>query len=116
MNSRGALNAFVQAAEARSFTIAGRQLGGSSSTIGKAVALVGERLGVRFVRWTGRWRQRDRRSRCCPRPKSARLVDRLSAQIVGWNGENLAFGWWEISDAVRVQRLRRRDSVERFTE
>ena len=34
MDSLGSLNAFVQAAEARSFTIAGRQLGVSSSAIG----------------------------------------------------------------------------------
>jgi DNA-binding transcriptional LysR family regulator len=48
MDSLGALNAFVQAAEARSFTIAGRQLGVSSSAIGKAVARREERLGVRL--------------------------------------------------------------------
>jgi DNA-binding transcriptional LysR family regulator len=48
MDSLGALNAFVQAAEARSFTIAGRQLGVSSSAIGKAVARMEERLGVRL--------------------------------------------------------------------
>jgi hypothetical protein len=82
MDSLGSLNAFVQAAEARSFTVAGRQLGVSSSAIGKAVVLMGERIGVRFVRCTGRWRQRDFRSRCRPRAESARLVDpetRLSA-------------------------------------
>ena len=38
MDSLGSLHAFVQAAEARSFTVAGRQLGVSSSTIGKALA------------------------------------------------------------------------------
>jgi DNA-binding transcriptional LysR family regulator len=48
MDSLGSLNAFVQAAEARSFTIAGRQLGVSSSAIGKAVARMEERLGVRL--------------------------------------------------------------------
>ena len=48
MDSLGALNAFVQAAEARSFTIAGRQLGVSSSAIGKAVARMEERLSVRL--------------------------------------------------------------------
>jgi DNA-binding transcriptional LysR family regulator len=48
MDSLGALNAFVRAAEARSFTIAGRQLGVSSSAIGKAVARAEERLGVRL--------------------------------------------------------------------
>jgi DNA-binding transcriptional LysR family regulator len=48
VDSLGALNAFVQAAEARSFTVAGRQLGVSSSAIGKAVARMEERLGVRL--------------------------------------------------------------------
>jgi DNA-binding transcriptional LysR family regulator len=38
----------VRAAEARSFTDAGRQLGLSSSAIGKAVARLEERLGVRL--------------------------------------------------------------------
>src|ERR1700730_17873758 len=55
MDSPGSLNAFVQAAEARSLTIAGRQLGVSSSAIGKAVARMEERLGVRpFYRRTRR--------------------------------------------------------------
>ena len=48
MDSLGSLNIFVQAAEARSFTVAGRQLGVSSSAIGKAVARMEERLGVRL--------------------------------------------------------------------
>ena len=48
MDSLGALNIFVQAAEARSFTIAGRQLGVSSSAVGKAVARLEARLGVRL--------------------------------------------------------------------
>lgn len=48
MDSLGSLNAFVQAAEARSFTTAGKQLGVSSSAIGKAVARLEERLGVRL--------------------------------------------------------------------
>ena len=48
MDSLGSLNAFVQAAEARSFTIAGRQLGVSSSAIDKAVARIEERLGMRI--------------------------------------------------------------------
>src|SRR5260370_8242922 len=46
MDSLGSLNAFVQAAEARSFTVAGRQLGVSSSAIGKAVARMEEGLGA----------------------------------------------------------------------
>jgi len=49
MDSFGSLNAFVRAAEARSFTVAGRQLGVSSSAIGKAVARMEERLGVRLL-------------------------------------------------------------------
>jgi DNA-binding transcriptional LysR family regulator len=48
MDSLGALNAFVRAAEARSFTAAGRQLSLSPSAIGKAVARLEERLGVRL--------------------------------------------------------------------
>src|SRR6202166_3005267 len=48
MDSLGSLNAFVQAAESRSFTVAGRQLGVSSSAIGKAVARMEERLGARL--------------------------------------------------------------------
>ena len=48
MDSLGSLNAFVQAAGARSFTVAGRQLGVSASAIGKAVARMEERLGVRL--------------------------------------------------------------------
>ncbi|MDK1493820.1 LysR family transcriptional regulator [Sinorhizobium sp. 7-81] len=49
MDSLGSLNAFVQAADARSFTLAGRQLGVSSSAVGKAVARLEERLGVRLL-------------------------------------------------------------------
>src|ERR1700753_4235740 len=48
MDSLGSLNVFIRAAEARSFTVAGRQLGVSSSAIGKAVARMEERLGVRL--------------------------------------------------------------------
>jgi DNA-binding transcriptional LysR family regulator len=48
MDSLGSLNAFVQAADARSFTVAGRKLGVSSSAIGKAVARLEERLAVRL--------------------------------------------------------------------
>jgi DNA-binding transcriptional LysR family regulator len=49
MDSLGSLNAFVHAAEARSFTVAGRQLGVSSSAIGKSVARMEELLGVRLL-------------------------------------------------------------------
>ena len=48
MDSLGSLNAFLRVAEARSFTVAGRQLGVSSSAMGKAVARMEERLGVRL--------------------------------------------------------------------
>lgn len=48
MDSLGALNVFVKAAEARSFTVAGRQLGVSPSAVGKAVVRLEERLGVRL--------------------------------------------------------------------
>lgn len=42
----GAMTAFVLAADARSFTVAGRQLGLSSSAVGKAIGRLEERLGV----------------------------------------------------------------------
>lgn len=48
MDRLGALNVFVQAAETRSFVAAGRQLGVSASAVGKAVARLEERLGVRL--------------------------------------------------------------------
>ncbi|CAO3438412.1 LysR family transcriptional regulator [Azospirillum endophyticum] len=48
MDSLGSLNAFVQAAETRSFTAAGQKLGVSSSAISKAVARLEDRLGVRL--------------------------------------------------------------------
>ncbi len=48
MDSLGSLNAFVQAADTRSFTAAGQKLGVSSSAISKAVARLEERLGVRL--------------------------------------------------------------------
>ena len=44
------VNAFVQAAEARSFTVAGWQFGVSSSAIGKAVARMEERPKLRVSR------------------------------------------------------------------
>jgi len=48
MDRLGPLNAFVQAAENRSFTAAGRELGISASAVGKAVSRLEERLGVRL--------------------------------------------------------------------
>ncbi len=44
----GSLNVFVRAAETRSFTEAGRQLGISSSAVGKAISRLEGRLGVRL--------------------------------------------------------------------
>jgi DNA-binding transcriptional LysR family regulator len=54
MDRFSTLNAFKRAAEARSFTVAGRELGLSSSAIGKAVARLEERLGVRLLHRTTR--------------------------------------------------------------
>ena len=48
MDRLGPLNAFIHAAESRSFTAAGRGLGISASAVGKAVARLEERLGVRL--------------------------------------------------------------------
>ncbi|MEJ1976977.1 MAG: LysR family transcriptional regulator [Acetobacteraceae bacterium] len=48
MDSLSALTTFMRAAEARSFTGAGQQLGLSSSAIGKAVARLEAHLGVRL--------------------------------------------------------------------
>jgi DNA-binding transcriptional LysR family regulator len=48
LDSLAALNIFVQAADACSFTEAGRQLGLSSSAVGKCVARLEERLSVRL--------------------------------------------------------------------
>ncbi|MDN8615751.1 LysR family transcriptional regulator [Variovorax ginsengisoli] len=48
MDRLGALNVFVRASEARSFTIAGQQLGISSSAVSKAIVRLEERLGVRL--------------------------------------------------------------------
>ena len=83
MDSLGSLNAFVQAAEARSFTIAGRQLGVSSSAIGKAVARMEERLGVRlFHRSTRSVTLRNRRE----------IIE--SKQVKGRNDRiEISLGW-----------------------
>lgn len=48
MDNLGALNVFVQAADTRSFTATGRQIGVSSSAVGKAIARLEQRLGVRL--------------------------------------------------------------------
>ncbi|MET3578456.1 DNA-binding transcriptional LysR family regulator [Mesorhizobium robiniae] len=48
MDQVGPLNTFVQAADARSFTAAGHQLGISSSAVGKAITRLEERLGARL--------------------------------------------------------------------
>lgn len=46
MDRLGPLNAFIQAAETRSFTAAGRVLGISASAVGKAIARLEARLGA----------------------------------------------------------------------
>lgn len=48
MDSLASLGVFVQAAETRSFTAAAQQLGVSPSAVGKAIARLEERLGVRL--------------------------------------------------------------------
>ncbi|WP_408356411.1 MULTISPECIES: LysR family transcriptional regulator [unclassified Paraburkholderia] len=48
MDRFGSLSIFVRAAETRSFTEAGRQLGISSSAVGKAISRLEGRLGVRL--------------------------------------------------------------------
>lgn len=48
MDSLSGFNVFVQVAEARSFVAAGRVLGISASAVGKSVARLEERLGVRL--------------------------------------------------------------------
>lgn len=48
MDHLGTLNAFLRSAETGSFVAAGRQLGLSASAIGKAIARLEQRLGVRL--------------------------------------------------------------------
>ncbi len=48
MDSLGSLAVFVQVAQTRSFTAAARVLGVSSSAVGKSIARMEERLGVRL--------------------------------------------------------------------
>ncbi|MBO1360457.1 LysR family transcriptional regulator [Acetobacter sacchari] len=48
MDSLGALPVFIQVAETRSFTAAGRHLGISASAVGKAIARLEDRLGARL--------------------------------------------------------------------
>lgn len=48
MDSLGSLNVFMRAADTRSFTAAGQQLGISSSAVGKAISRLESRLGVRL--------------------------------------------------------------------
>ena len=47
-NNLTAMSVFVQAADTRSFTKTGNRLGVSSSAIGKTIARLEERLGVRL--------------------------------------------------------------------
>ena len=48
MDNLGTLSIFIQAAETRSFTETGRRLGVTSSAIGKAIAKLEARMGVRL--------------------------------------------------------------------
>ena len=48
MDNLGSISVFVQVAETRSFTAAGRLLGVSSSAVGKSIARMEQRLGVRL--------------------------------------------------------------------
>jgi DNA-binding transcriptional LysR family regulator len=48
MDKLAAVSVFVRAAETRNFSEAGRQLGSSSSAVGKAISRLEERLGVRL--------------------------------------------------------------------
>src|SRR5471030_3120332 len=48
MDSLSGISMFVQVAETRSFTEAGRLLGVSSSAVGKSIARIEDRLGVRL--------------------------------------------------------------------
>lgn len=48
MDRLTSLNTFIEAAETRSFTAAGRKLGISSSAVGKSIARLETRLGVRL--------------------------------------------------------------------
>jgi DNA-binding transcriptional LysR family regulator len=50
MDSLSSLTVFVHAAECGNFTTAGRRLGISSSTVGKSVARLEQRLGVHLFR------------------------------------------------------------------
>lgn len=48
MDKLGSVSVFVRAAETRNFSEAGRQLGSSSSAVGKAISRLEQRLGVRL--------------------------------------------------------------------
>lgn len=48
MDKLASIGVFVKAAETRNFSEAGRQLGSSSSAVGKAISRLEERLGVRL--------------------------------------------------------------------
>jgi len=54
MDSLGSISVFVQVADTRSFTEAGRLLGVSSSAVGKSIARLEARLGVRLFHRTTR--------------------------------------------------------------
>jgi len=64
MDNVGALNVFVRAAEARSFTEAGRQLGVSSSAIGKARVAGGSSPKSKPPSWNWRKSSAHPAARC----------------------------------------------------
>lgn len=54
LESLTGLAAFVRAADAKSFVVAGRQLGISASAVGKSIARLEQRLGIRLLHRTTR--------------------------------------------------------------
>lgn len=89
MDNLGALNVFVRAGEARSFTAAGQQLGISASAVSKAIVRLEERLGVRLFHRSTRtvnltqegalFLERCRRILCEVESAEAELVQTQSA-------------------------------------
>ena len=65
MDSLSSLSTFVQAAETRSFTQAGRMLGVSSSAIGKTIARLEAQLDVRLFTVALAAFRLLQRERCC---------------------------------------------------
>lgn len=78
MDTLGTLRIFVQAADAGSFTVAGRQLGLSSSAVGKAIARLEEHLGVRLLHRSTRTVTLTSEGRCFLE-RSRRILGELDA-------------------------------------